>query len=123
MATAFWERGFEHIHYVVVMSFLALNASDDAARQYEALLEDGHRILAEMNRRRGEGADADEAMDLEEKAAAIAVRQVALRAVGRRPRWRWTSARRRPLPLPWTCPSTSGRRASSTCWPTPPTTP
>jgi predicted Ser/Thr protein kinase len=81
MATAFWERGFEHIRYVVVMSFLALNASDEVARQYEALLEDGHRILAEMNRRRGEGADADEAMDLEEKAAAIAARQVALRAV------------------------------------------
>ncbi|MBI3204917.1 MAG: protein kinase [Myxococcales bacterium] len=81
MATAFWERGFDHIRYVVVMSFLALNASDEAARQYERLLEEGHRILAEMNRRRGEGADGDEGMDLEEKAAAIAARQVALRAV------------------------------------------
>lgn len=81
MATAFWERGFAHIQYKVVMSFLALNASDDVARQYEALLEDGHQILAAMNRRRGEGADGDEAMDLEEKAAAIAARQVALRAV------------------------------------------
>ena len=81
MATAFWERGFAHIRYIVVMSFLALNASDDVARQYEALLEDGHRILAEMNRRRGENAEPDEAMDLEEKAAAIAARQVALRAV------------------------------------------
>ncbi|GMV13563.1 MAG: protein kinase [Polyangiaceae bacterium] len=81
MATAFWERGFAHIRYIVVMSFLALNASDDVARQYEALLEDGHRILAEMNRKRGENAEPDEAMDLEEKAAAIAARQVALRAV------------------------------------------
>ncbi|MFO0567236.1 MAG: protein kinase [Polyangiaceae bacterium] len=81
MATAFWERGFAHIQYTVVMSFLALNASDEAARQYEKLLEDGHRILAEMNRRRGENAEPDEAMNLEEKAAAIAARQVALRAV------------------------------------------
>jgi predicted Ser/Thr protein kinase len=81
MATAFWERGFEHVRYLVVMSFLALNASDEVARQYEALLEDGHQILAAINRRRGENAEPDEAMDLEEKAAAIAARQVALRAV------------------------------------------
>ncbi|MBK7579017.1 MAG: protein kinase [Myxococcales bacterium] len=81
MATAFWEKGLTHVQYKVVMSFLALNASDEAARQYEALLEDGHRILAEMNRRRGDNVEPDEPMDLEEKAASIAARQVALRAV------------------------------------------
>jgi eukaryotic-like serine/threonine-protein kinase len=79
LATAFWERQLDHIKYKVVMSFLALNASDQAAKHFEQLLTDGKDVLKLLTHKGGEGGD--EPLSLEEKAASIAARQVALRAV------------------------------------------
>jgi len=81
LATAFWERNLEHVSYVVVMSFLALNASDRMAQQYEELLEQGVDVLRNLTSRRKDGKDLDEPLTLEEKATAIAARNVALRAI------------------------------------------
>jgi serine/threonine protein kinase len=79
LATAFWERQLEHIQYKVVMSFLGLNASDEAAEKFDRLLVDGKDVLKLLTEKAGEGGD--EPLSLEEKAASIAARQVALRAV------------------------------------------
>jgi serine/threonine protein kinase len=81
LATAFWERNLTHVTYVVVMSFLALNASDGMAQQYEDLLAQGVDVLRNVTNRRADGKELDEPLSLEEKATAIAARNVALRAL------------------------------------------
>ncbi len=80
LATAFWERQLEHIEYKVVMSFLAVSSSDEAADEFEDILDSGRSAL-ESGVHRREGADADEPLSIEEKAASISARQMALRAV------------------------------------------
>lgn len=81
LATAFWERNMDHITYVVVMSFLALNASENMAQEYDEMLAQGVDVLRPVMNRRSNGQDLDEPLSLEEKATAIAARNVALRAI------------------------------------------
>ena len=82
LATAFWERQLEHVQYRVVSSFLAVTAMDDEARgQFDEILDEAVQAVAGGKKKRG-GANLEvEPVGLEEKAAMIAARQMALRAV------------------------------------------
>ncbi|MEZ4219487.1 MAG: serine/threonine-protein kinase [Polyangiaceae bacterium] len=82
LATAFWEKQLEHVHYRVVSSFLAVTAMDDDARgQFDDIVGEAAQAVGGGSRKRT-GANLDvEPLSLEEQAAMIAARQVALRAV------------------------------------------
>jgi hypothetical protein len=82
LATAFWEKQLEHIQYQVVGSFLTVGSSEEADSEYDELLETGKDLMDSPVRRAGKGGELEvEPLSLEERAAAIAARQVALRAV------------------------------------------
>ena len=82
LATAFWEKQLEHVQYQVVSSFLTVGASDETDREYDELVETGKDLMDSPGKAPRSGADLDtEPMSLEERAAMIAARQVALRAV------------------------------------------
>ncbi|MCA9591789.1 MAG: protein kinase [Myxococcales bacterium] len=84
LATAFWEKQLEHVSYNVVSSFLTVTGSDDSSsrKEYAELMEAAQEVMEQGTRKkRGTGALQSEPLSLEERAAAIAARQVALRAV------------------------------------------
>jgi hypothetical protein len=81
LATAFWEKQLEHVQYEVVSSFLTVGASEEMDQEYEELLEASADAVEKGAGSRRAGADLDaEPLSLEEKAAMLAARQVALRA-------------------------------------------
>ncbi len=83
LATAFWEKQLEHVQYRVVSSFLAVTAMDDEAReQFDDIVGEAASAVSGSSRKKRAGANLDiEPVGLEEQAAMIAARQVALRAV------------------------------------------
>lgn len=80
LATAFWEKQLAHVSYVVVSSFLSVGANDESDREYDELLDTGKELLEGAGKPRG-STDIEEPLSLEEKAAIIAARQTARRAV------------------------------------------
>ena len=82
LATAFWEKQLEHVHYQVVSSFLTVGASDEMDQEYDELLETSRDVLEGPARAAlGKGDVDTQPLSLEERAAMLAVRQMALRAV------------------------------------------
>lgn len=82
LATAFWERQLEHVSYQVVSSFLTIGSSEEADRELDDLVETGKGVVeGSGNRKPGLGELELEPASLEERAAVIAARQSALRAV------------------------------------------
>jgi hypothetical protein len=82
LATAFWEKQLSHVSYRVVSSFLTAGARDegnDRDRDYDHLLEAAHDAI--LGRGAQDASRLDEPMSLEARAAAIAARAAALRAV------------------------------------------
>lgn len=83
LATAFWEKQLEHVNYNVVSSFLTISAMEDGASraEYDELM-DAAKDTAEPNKKKrsSSGQIETEPLSLEERAAAIAARQVALGA-------------------------------------------
>ena len=78
LATAFWEKQLEHVSYHVVSSFLAVGVPDDEGkdRGIDELIEAGQQVLHS-----GRQLAIDEPLSLEARAAVIAARASALRAV------------------------------------------
>lgn len=82
LATAFWEKQLPHVSYRVVSSFLAVTATDDDAREaFDEIADAARQAIGQRKRRRGAGNLDFEPVALEEQAAMIAARQVALRAL------------------------------------------
>ncbi len=82
LATAFWERRLDHVKYRVVQSFLAVAAADDTTREaYDEIADQAREVMAGGRRRTASGPLELSRQSLEERAAVIAARQLALRAV------------------------------------------
>ena len=83
LATAFWEKRLDHVNYQVVSSFLTVAGAEDASTrgEYDELLDQAQSLMGRTGRNKLSGNVEVEPLSLEERAAAIAARQVALRAV------------------------------------------
>jgi hypothetical protein len=84
LATAFWERRLQHIQYRVVTSFLSVTFGDDdeGVNEVDELAEAAqHEVEAAAAGAPRGTAEIPEQLSLEARAAAIAARQTALRAV------------------------------------------